>query len=116
MTPTKRNILEIFGDYFAHDGLNPESTSRELYRAIKNQKVSVDATMDLANKLLSGHGIEAVRGDYHVDNYYYDTVALYVNMGDTYAATLLFETDTGRFKLTTLGDWVEKNQRRYRII
>jgi hypothetical protein len=72
--------------------------------------------MDLANELLDGHGIEAIRGEYHVDNYYFDTVALYVNMGDTYNATLFYETDTGRFKVTTMGDWVEKNQRKYSII
>ena len=116
MTPTKQNILEVFGDYFIHDGRDPEATARKLYRAIKNPKLSVDATMSLADELIEGHGIEAIRGDYQVDNYYMDIVALYVNMGDTYNATLLYETDTGRFRVTTMGDWVEKNQRRYDII
>jgi hypothetical protein len=116
MTPTKQNILEVFGDYFIHDGRDPEASARKLAQAIKNPKLNVDRTMDLANELLDGHGIEAIRGEYHVDNYYFDTVALYVNMGDTYNATLFYETDTGRFKVTTMGDWVEKNQRKYSII
>lgn len=76
----------------------------------------VDDILDMANDLLDGHGVEAIRGDYHVDNYYHDIVGLYVNMGDTYNLTLLYDTDRGKFYVTTMGDWVEKNDRRYKIV
>jgi hypothetical protein len=74
-----------------------------------------DAVLDYADHLLDAHGVEAVRGDYHVNGFYQDIVALYVNMGDTYTATLLYETDTGRFLVTTFGDWVEHNTKKYGI-
>lgn len=64
---------------------------------------------------MEASGVEAIRGDYHVDNYYFDIVALYVNTGDTYNPTLLYETETGRFRATTFGDWVERNTRKYNI-
>jgi hypothetical protein len=75
----------------------------------------VDAALDLFNDEIDAHGVEAIRGDYHAGRYYYDIVALYVNTGDTYNPTLLYETDTGRFLLTSWGDWVEHNTRKYRI-
>lgn len=81
-------------------------------RTDSHQKV--DSVLD--NNLLEGHGIEAIRGEYHVNNYYHDIVALYVNMGDTYNLTLLYDTDRGKFYVTTMGDWVEKNDKRYAII
>lgn len=74
-----------------------------------------DEVLKLADHFMDAHGTEPIRGDYHVDGYYYDVVALYVNTGDAYSATLLYETEPERFILTTWGDWVEKNERKYRI-
>lgn len=75
----------------------------------------IDIAMDFANGVLDGHGIEAIRGDVTVDRYYFDIVALYVNMGDTYDTTLIYETATNRFLITDYGTWVEYNERRYEI-
>jgi len=110
--PHKKTIIEWFGRYFEHEGLPVESTAAELAKKIKETR-DPDKVLDFANGVLHGHGIESIRGEYHVDNY---IVALYVNMGDTYAATLLFETDTRRFLVTTWGDWVERHQKKYGII
>lgn len=85
------------------------------YGLRKRYEVQVDDVLELASKLAGAHGVEAIRGDYFVDNYYHDIVALYVNMGDTYNPTLLYATDEDRWVLTTWGDWVERNQRRYKI-
>jgi hypothetical protein len=74
-----------------------------------------DYILKWADTAMGTYGVEAIRGDYHVDNYYYDIVALYVNTGDTYNATLLYETENERFVVTTFGDWVEKNQDKYSI-
>ena len=76
----------------------------------------VDDILDMANDLLDGHGVEAIRGDYHVDNYYGDIVALYVNMGDPYVPTLLYNTERGSFYVGGYGDWVTSpTAKKYRI-
>lgn len=80
---------------------------------VRNTK-SVDEALDTANRLTSAHGVAAIRGKY-VDRYFGEIVALYVNMGDSYAGTLLFNTITKRFSLTSWGDFVEKNSERYKI-
>ncbi len=91
------------------------SEAFDRYGVRKRYQNQIDDVLDLANKLTQAHGVEAIRGDYHVDNYYFDVVALYVNMGDTYAPTLLYNTDTDTWILTSWGDWVERNSRKYHI-
>lgn len=87
-------------------GLSPEQAS-ELLQAMQsaNSPTKVDAVLDLANILLDGHGVEAIRvPGAHVDRYYYDIVGLYVNMGDTYIPTLVYNTRHHKFHVTSLGD------------
>lgn len=95
----------------------PRGAARQLKMAMNRAEShdEVDKVLDLANKLADLHGVEALRGDYQVDRYYYDIVALYVNTGETYDRTLLYETDTGRFVLASWGDWVERYGHRYQI-
>ena len=61
------------------------------------------------NNLIDGHGVEAIRKeDTHVDNYYFDIIATYINTGDTYNATIVHDSETGEFHFTTYGDFLEK--------
>lgn len=59
------------------------------------------------NALLGGHGVEGITDASG------RVVATYVNMGDTYAATLLFNHATGTVYVTTVGDFVERWERRH---
>lgn len=114
--PTARNILEWLGPYMEHEGLDAPRESARLARLIANARNNrqVDGVLEEANRLVTGHGVEAIRiPDAYVDHYYFDIVAVYVNMGDSYAGTLLYETATGRFLLTTWADWFEANEREY---
>jgi hypothetical protein len=77
---------------------------------------AAEAAMEFANDAIHGYGVEAIRGDYHVDNFHFDIVATYVNTGDTYNPTIIYETENERFLLTDWGTWVEKNEKKYRII
>lgn len=115
--PNKKNIADWFGDYFRKWGGHVDSIASEMERHIKNAgtRKEVDHALNYVDDMIHGHGVEAIRGDYHVDNYYYDIVGLYVNTGDTYNATLVYDTDREKFVLTTMGDWVEKNERKYKI-
>lgn len=107
---TAKRIDEWFRDVSYEDA---EVLAAHIRDARSHEEV--DKAMDLFNEEVEGFGVEGIRGDYWVDSFYGDIVALYVNMGDTYNGTLLYETETGRFMLTTWGDWVEKNQRKYHI-
>lgn len=68
-----------------------------------------DAKLEAANKLLEGHGIEAIGGEWQ-NGYWCDIRAAYVNMGDTYACTLIYDRDKG-WQVTSYGDWIEALER-----
>lgn len=60
-----------------------------------------------ADVLLDGHGVESIRCPSR------GLLAVYVNTGDTYSATLLCNVATGAWRVTTWGDYVEAFERRH---
>lgn len=75
-----------------------------------------EAALSEINNIIRGHGVEAVRSEDTWDSYYMDIVGLYVNTGDTYKLTVVYDIPRDKLLITDLGTWIEKNQRRYRII
>jgi len=75
-----------------------------------------DYVLELADSAIPGAcGIEALRDDRaFVDRFYYDTIAIYVNLGDTYAPTLLFDTARGAFSICSWGGFYESWKARQR--
>lgn len=80
-----------------------------------NMPSAAELIMEAANEVLGGFGVECIRGRY-VDRYHMDIQAVYVNMGDTYDLTLLLDHETGRYCLTSVGDWFEANERRRELL
>ena len=64
--------------------------------------------MTALNEILEGYGIEAVWNEGEGPNdCISDPRAEYINMGDTYTTTILFDFQKGKYFLTTWGDFVE---------
>jgi len=73
------------------------SSAEEIYRA-----------MDSVDKLMGGHGVETLQDENaYVDSYWRNAIALYVNMGETYQTTLLYDTESSVFLITSYGDFYE---------
>ena len=72
---------------------------------------AVDAALDFANDILDECGVESRTSQDAWDAYYCDIVALYVNNGETYQITLLFDVGRYRFYLMSWGDFVEISER-----
>lgn len=67
--------------------------------------------MEALNELLQCCGVEAisVEGEF-IDSYHRDIVATYLNTGDTYSPTILYDNRNSVFKLTSWGDFYESLQ------
>lgn len=105
-----RDILEGLGPYMQHEGHDAPRESARIARMIagvRGDADRADKVLEEVDRLVGGHGIEAIRDEEVHDNYYGDVVALYVNMGDTYDTTLVYDTDTQEFQVTSWGDWYE---------
>jgi hypothetical protein len=70
---------------------------------------SAERVLADVNEWLDAHGIEAINFDDYDDRYFGRAIALYVNMGDGYADTLLYDTDAHTFELTTWADWSDEH-------
>lgn len=91
--------------------------ARELAQAMKRaagDPYEADALLDRLNARLGGFGVEAIQGGGRLPagpgGYYMDIVLLYVNRGDTYDDTVLYDTDAERFLVGSWGDWVEEHE------
>jgi hypothetical protein len=77
-------------------------------RQCYNEPSIDEKIMCALNELLDGHGIEAIRDSRQWDSYYGDCRFSYVNMGDTYNATILYDCMNDRYILSSWGDVVER--------
>ena len=66
---------------------------------------TADATLDACNRVLGGYGVEAIFGPDSCTR----PVLLYINLGDTYDTTLLYEPAKDRFSVGSWGDYVERH-------
>ena len=72
-----------------------------------------EAILRAIDATLGTYGTEPIDCTKHYQRYWHSCAAVYVNVGDTYEPTILFDTIAGKYRLTTLGDFVESYDRRY---
>ena len=95
--------------------LNVRRATRDLWSLLQtscesNRRWDVQRAMEEANSILDGHGVEFLdvetrrAGELHAE---------YVNMGDTYVSTLIYDHHADRFRITSWGDLLEIWERRY---
>jgi hypothetical protein len=88
--------LKIIGNC-KRDGLNPGGV--------------IELRMNILNTLTQGYGVEAIviNGKW-IDKYWMDNCGLYVNQGDTYSRTIVFDTANGNYICTSWGDFFEEKE------
>ncbi len=75
---------------------------------LKNEEVS--NLMDIFNEKLGGYGVEVLRSSDFRKSYWGDIIALYVNMGETYETTILYDINNEEFIKTSWGDFMENRE------
>jgi hypothetical protein len=73
--------------------------------------VPYQTLLEEADRLLNGNGVEYIQS--HADTMRSQDGLSYVNKGDTYDTTLLYDHKTGRFSVGSWGDIVERQPRRF---
>jgi len=97
---------EIFRSEIPNKILRFEYENR--YRMTKS--LIVDCILDVCDQLLDTCGVESVNDENSWDDYYANSIALYCNTGDSYAPTILYDTEMGLFDVTSWGDFVENKR------
>ena len=80
---------------------------RKLTRGMYHHPTWVEAVLMLADSWDEGSfGVESIETEHG------ELKALYLNTGDTYSPTILWDESSGHFYLTTWGDWLEDTERK----
>ena len=88
-----------------------EDDVKEVRRILENYCYCPIACLEKINPVLDGCGIEYTAD---VEDDQHDSYGLYyVNMGDPYVSTFIYDRRTGRLFISCWGDVVEKNYRRF---
>jgi len=104
-TPIAEQLLQSFPELTITDA---ESLGNRIERS---SYLNVDDILRSLSDLISAFGIETIDEQDHWDRYWGSTIAVYVNTGETYSATLLYDTREREFHVTSYGDWVESRER-----
>jgi hypothetical protein len=123
--PKREALILNFGEedgnklYEVLKGIKPPQEYRKVeawVRQCHNEPRSEEMKLCACDEILNTCGTEAIRApDYHIDHYHLDIVAVYCNTGDSYAKTILFETERARFVITSWGDWIESSPSKYKL-
>ncbi len=68
---------------------------------------NLDWKLGRLNDVLDGYGVETIQGRF-VNKLFRTTQALYINLGNPYEPTVLYDTEQGRFIIGAWGDWFER--------
>jgi hypothetical protein len=75
-----------------------------------------DTILRAVDTVIGGFGVEAINGARYWRSYWLDCCALYVNQGDTYDGTIVYDTVRDKYVLTSTGDFCERYEKRYGIL
>ena len=101
-------VNQIVNKEFDSSLLDSFESNAKWIKQCFNRPSDQELEMNALNELLDGHGVEAIKleGAY-VNRYWDDCIATYINMGDTYITTIVFNTVNQSYELTSWGDFYE---------
>ena len=89
---------------------------QHLRKQCYNPPDRITEQMEVLNELIDGFGIESIRiEDYWYNNYWQDVIGVYVNLGDTYILTIIYNVIDEQFEFTCWGDYYESKEKEIRL-
>lgn len=101
-----RDVLNERIDPSEREDLFPQTCEwiGQCYNRPRANEIQIEAL----NELLDGYGVEAIEHEeIYVDRYHGNIVASYVNVGETYAPTLILDHIKNRWLVCSWGDFYE---------
>ena len=108
----QKNINDVLGVYARHLGFKLTGLGKELKYAESRRMGDVYAAMDAANKRIQGHGVEAIDVNDHGEK---SPILLYVNTGDNYTPTIMYDIPAETFYVGDWGSWYEWREKTYKL-
>lgn len=109
ITRDKAKIIRGLIDYNISPFSNGFPKTQAWARACYNPPEDFDvyAVLSAISEVIDGYGVESITSNRYIDNYYQYCCLQYVNMGDTYENTVVYDTERSLYYIMSYGDWVE---------
>lgn len=104
---TKQQAIKV--RRIIHGTLNPETIEAvsSWVDQCYHKPTDLELRMAAINSIIECYGVEAIPPNF-TGNY---PKAVFCNVGETYDLTILYDYSTDTFKLTSYGDYIERNER-----
>jgi len=115
MTPSVKAIEEGLKDVLQKEySDNSHAIAKAIYLLLTTATTHklIDNALDIINEIIRGYGVESI-GDNECYSYYCNIGLLYVNQGDTYTTTVIYDTREEQFIIGSWGDIVESQPDRF---
>lgn len=108
-TPSRKRLREEL-DLTSQQAREVKEILKEAATTTQGRRIE-KALLDISD-IIDGFGVESIRvGSEDYSGYWGDAAAAYINTGDIYNATVIYDVDRDRFYLTSVGDWREAAER-----
>lgn len=105
--PTLKEVEAAFGDSLRHEyGDKAGARAKEIHAALQHQAGRGNALHEI-NAIIRGHGVEQFSLSDDSD----DPDAIYINTGDLYNMTVIWEPKQHAYVLTDMGTWRSQNEK-----
>lgn len=102
-------ILDIIKDQGIF--LSQFKSVQHLRKQCFNPPDRVTEQLEAINELTDGCGIESITfEDYHYNSYWGGCIGLYVNFGDTYQLTIIYDVSNNQFEFNSWGEFYEAKE------
>lgn len=104
-----KTVIELDNDETIDDCLGMFQSVQQLRKQCYNKPDTIQEKLTVLNELMRGHGIEPIQvsEELYQDSYYGNVIGEYINLGDTYTLTIVYNTIDHEFEVTSWGDYFE---------
>ena len=107
-----KTVIELDNDETIDDCLGMFKSVQQLRKQCFNKPDTIQEKLTVLNELIDGHGIEPIQvsEELYQDSYYGNCIGEYINLGDTYITTIVFNTIDREWLVTSWGDYFESKE------
>lgn len=107
-----KTVIGLDNDETIDDCLGMFESVQQLRKQCHNKPNTIEEKMAVLNELIDGHGIESIQvsENLYQDSYWWNCIGVYVNLGDTYITTIVYNTIDREFEVISWGDYFEAKE------
>ena len=107
-----KTVIELDNDETIDDCLGMFKSVQQLRKQCFNKPDTIQEKLTVLNELIDGHGVEPIQvsEELYQDSYYGNCIGEYINLGDTYITTIVFNTIEREWLVTSWGDYFESKE------